>query len=85
MYESPTTRSEEHLSAGGSAWLAIPPYLSDESPQGLRVAYYVEGRMACAPIDRFMRNGRPWRRYRNARARNRLARGTVVLLAKHIG
>jgi hypothetical protein len=33
--------------------LPIPPYVCDESPQGLRVAYYVKGRVACILNDRF--------------------------------
>lgn len=33
--------------------LAILPYVCGESPQGLRGAYYVEGRVTCVLSDRF--------------------------------
>jgi hypothetical protein len=39
--------SEGLFSAGGSSYLVILKYVCDESPEGLRFAYYMESRVAC--------------------------------------
>jgi hypothetical protein len=58
-------RSEDHLSAGGSACLAIPPYVCDESPQGLRIVRAIERRVVAGARSRLPLNvsqfGRPCR------------------------